>query len=201
MLQQASPPIILASGSATRRALLQAAGLHFTAVATGVDEDAVKREARVLDATPADTALRLARLKAQAVRQPDALVIGCDQILVCGGIWHDKPPTLQAARTQLAALRGRTHVLATATVVLRGGVELWHHAASPRLTMRAFSDAFLDSYLRAEGPALLASVGAYRLEGLGVHLFEAVHGEHSAILGLPVLALLGFLRASGVLMQ
>ncbi len=201
MLQAAEPPLVLASASASRRALLHAAGLRFQAVASDVDEDAVKREAQVLDATSAETALRLARLKAQSVRDAGALVIGCDQILVCDGVWYDKPPTLAAARTHLLALRARAHVLATATVVVQDGAELWHHLAAPRLTMRPFTEAFLDAYLEAEGSAVLGSVGAYRLEGLGAHLFEAVKGEHSAVLGLPVLPLLGFLRWFGVLVE
>ncbi len=198
MLQAATPLLVLASASATRRALLASAGLAFEAVATGVDEDAVKREARVLEATPAATALRLARLKAQAAPHPGAMVIGCDQILVCDGVWFDKPPTLEIARLHLLALRGRTHMLATATVALRDGVELWSHATAPRLTMRPFTDAFLRQYLQAEGDAVLTTVGAYRLEGLGIHLFDAVEGEHSAILGLPLLPLLGFLRGFGI---
>ena len=198
MFQAASPPLVLASASASRRALLASAGLRFEALATGVEEDAVKREARVLEATPAATALRLARLKAQAAPRPGAIVIGCDQILVCDGVWYDKPPTLEVARLHLLALRGRPHILATATVALRDGVELWRHAVAPRLTMRPFTAAFLRQYLEAEGQAVLATVGAYRLEGLGIHLFETVEGDHSAILGLPLLPLLGFLRGFGI---
>ncbi len=196
--QAPTPKLLLASASAARRALLAAAGLRFEAIAAGIDEDAVKRQARVLEATPAATALRLARLKAQTVADTDALVIGCDQILVCDGIWYDKPPTLEIARQHLLALRGRTHTLATATVVLRNGVELWHHEAAPRLTMRPFTDAFLAAYLDREGAAVLATVGGYRLEALGLHLFDAIEGEHSAILGLPLLPLLGFLRGFGI---
>ena len=198
MLQAAAPPLVLASASASRRALLASAGLQFEAVATGVDEDAVKRQAQVLEATPAATALQLARLKAQAISRPGAVVLGCDQILVCDGIWYDKPPTLQVARSHLLALRGRPHTLATATVAVRDDVELWRHATTPRLTMRPFTEAFLQRYLEAEAQAVLATVGAYRLEGLGIHLFEAVEGEHSAILGLPLLPLLGFLRGFGI---
>jgi len=194
-----APALVLASASETRRRLLASAGLAFEAVATGVDEDAVKREARVLGGSAEATALRLARLKAQAVGREGALVIGCDQILVCGGQWFDKPVSVEAAAVQLRALRGRSHMLATAMVALRGGAEVWHHVATPRLTMRGFSDAFLARYLAAEGAAVLGSVGAYRLEGLGVHLFDAMEGEHSAILGLPLLPLLGFLRGLGML--
>ncbi len=192
------PALVLASASATRRALLAAAGLRFEAVATDLDEPAVKREARELDASAEDTALRLARLKAQRVDRPDAVVLGCDQILVCAGTWYDKPANLDAARAQLMALSGRTHTLATAVVATRGGAEIWRHLTVPSLTMRAFSEACLDWYLAAEGEALLSSVGAYRLEGMGVHLFDEVQGEHSAILGLPMLPVLGFLRSCGI---
>ncbi len=189
---------MLASASTSRRALLLSAGLHFQAIATGVDEDAVKREARVLEATPAATALRLARLKAQAVRGADAIVIPRAQILVCTTIWHSKPPPLEISRPHLLAPPGRTHTLVTATVAVRDGIELWRHTATPRLTMRPFTEAFLRQYLESEGRAVLTTVGAYRLEGLGIHLFETVEGEHSAILGLPLLPLLGFLRGFGV---
>jgi septum formation protein len=192
--QAGSPPLVLASASLARRRLLSAAGLEFEACATGIDEAAVKDEARLLEATAESTALRLARLKAQAVDRPGALVIGCDQILVCDGQWFDKPATLDAARLQLRRLRGRPHVLATATAALRDGVELWRHVATPRLTMRPFTDAFLELYLAAEAGHVLGSVGAYRLEGPGVQLFDSIEGDHSAILGLPLLPLLGFLR-------
>jgi septum formation protein len=196
---QTGEPLVLASASAARRALLTAAGLRFEAVATRIDEDAIKREARVLGADAAQTARRLALLKAGAVDRPGAVVIGCDQILVCGGNWFDKPPTLEVARAHLRSLRGHAHTLATATVALRDGVEIWRHAASPRLVMRRFTDAFLDAYLAAEGEHVLGSVGAYRLEGAGMHLFDSVQGEYGAILGLPMLPLLGFLRNCGMI--
>jgi septum formation protein len=192
-MQAASPALTLASASVARRALLQSAGLVFDTCPAFIDEAAVKRDAGRDGLSAGDAALLLALLKARAVARP-GLVIGCDQILVCDGLWFDKPADLHTARGQLRALRGRTHSLATAMVVLRDGMELWRHLAMPHLTMRAFSDGFLDFYIKAEGAALLSSVGAYRLEGLGVHLFESVAGEHSAILGLPLLPLLGFLR-------
>lgn len=132
---------------------------------------------------------------------PDALVIGADQILVCDGTWFDKPADVATARTQLSALRGRTHVLATATVCCQAGQRRWRHVAKPRLTMRPFSDAFLDAYLAAEAADLTSTVGAYRLEGSGIHLFNRVAGAHDAILGLPLLPLLGFLRRTGVLLD
>jgi septum formation protein len=149
----------------------------------------------------ADTALALADLKAARVasRNPDALVIGADQILVCDGVWFDKPEDRDAARTQLQTLRGKSHSLATGVVCHRGSERIWQHSAAPRLTMRLFSDVFLEAYLAAEGDAVTLTVGAYRLEGRGVHLFAHVEGDHAAILGLPLLPLLSFLRQHGVL--
>ena len=143
----------------------------------------------------------LAEAKAARIarRHPGALVIGADQMLVCEGRWFDKPPDMATARAQLLALRGRPHELMTAMVCWRGGQRIWQHLARPRLVMREFSEAFLDAYLAAEGEAVLGSVGAYRLEGPGIQLFASVEGEHSAILGLPLLPLLGFLRQHGVL--
>jgi septum formation protein len=201
MIQIGEAPIILASQSASRRALLEAAGLVFDTQPARIDETSVKQSCQADGTTAADTATLLAELKAARIKTPGALVIGADQILVCGDTWFDKPSGLAQAREHLLALRGRTHTLVTAVVCMRNGARIWHHIAQPRLTMRAFSDTFLDNYIAAEGDALLETVGAYRLEGLGVHLFDAVDGEHSAILGLPLLPLFGFLRQHGVLAQ
>jgi septum formation protein len=142
----------------------------------------------------------LAAAKAQAVsaRHPDALVIAADQILAAGAVWFDKPGDLAAARAQLCALRGRSHELATACCAVAGGAVVWRGTSVPRLTMREFSDAFLEDYLAAEGEAVLGSVGAYRLEGRGVQLFAAIDGDYFSILGLPLLALIEFLRRRGV---
>ena len=201
MIQAATPRLVLASASATRRALLDSAGLRFEAQAAAVDEAAIKEAAQAEGIAPADAAIMLAEAKAERIarRDPDALVIGCDQLLVCEGRWFDKPADLAAARAQLLALRGRRHELVTAVVCHRQGGRIWQHVAVPRLVMRDFSDAFLDAYLAAEGERVTASVGAYRLEGPGVQLFASVQGEHAAILGLPLLPLLGFLRQHGVL--
>lgn len=203
--QQAEPALVLASSSATRRELLLRAGLRFEAVAAAVDEAAIKESARAEGIPPADAAILLAEAKARriATRRPEALVIGCDQLLVCpmddGDDWFDKPADGAAARAQLLRLRGRRHELVTATVAWRGGQRVWQDVTTPRLTMRAFSEAFLDAYLAEEGERVTASVGGYRLEGPGIHLFSRVEGEHSAILGLPLLPLLAFLRGHGVL--
>jgi len=139
-------------------------------------------------------------MKAARIRAPGRVVVGADQLLVCDGDWFDKPETIEAARRQLLLLRGKTHTLVTALVCMKDGVEIWQHVAHPRLRMRGFTDGFLDFYLATEGDALLACVGAYRLEGPGIQLFDSVEGEHAAVLGLPLLPLLGFLRQHGTLM-
>ena len=142
----------------------------------------------------------LAELKAQRVsqRHKDALVIGADQMLQCGGIWFDKPADLDHARGHLIALRGKTHELLSAVCVVRDGEVLWRHLESAQLTMRPFSDAFIDEYLAAAGDAVCASVGAYQLEGRGAQLFSRIEGDYFTILGLPLLPLLGFLVNHGV---
>jgi septum formation protein len=204
-LQRSEPVLVLASSSATRRALLARAGITFEALPAAVDEAALKEACQAEAIPPEDAAIILAEAKAERVarRVPDALVIGCDQLLVCRmedgtDRWFDKPADMTAARAQLQVLRAKTHRLVTATVAWRKGARIWQDITSPRLTMRAFSDTFLDSYLAAEGEALLASVGGYRVEALGIHLFSRIEGEHSAILGLPMVPLLGFLRGHGV---
>ena len=191
--------IVLASASRTRAAMLTAAGLDCAIDPAAIDEADMKQMAQAVGATAVDCALQLAELKARVVsdRHPDALVIGADQILVADGIWFDKPADPMSARRQLEALRGRTHELATAVCVVRNGDRLWQARCRPRLTMRRFSDAFLDAYLAAEGSAVLCSVGAYRLEARGIQLFLHIDGDHFAILGLPLVELLGFLRDRG----
>ena len=200
-LQRAEPRLILASASQSRRDLLEAAGLRFGVQPAHVDEAEIKLSARAEGMSAADTALALADLKASRVsgRAPQALVIGADQILVCEGVWFDKPVNCDAARHQLLALRGKSHVLATTVVCHLGGRRIWRHVVEPRLVMREFSESFLDAYLDAEGEAVTSTVGAYRLEARGVHLFERIDGDHATILGLPLLPLLGFLRQHGAL--
>ena len=175
--------------------------MTFDVLPSQVDEAEIKLAARAEGMSAADTALTLADLKAGRVagRAPQALVIGADQILVCDGAWFDKPADRDAARHQLLSLRGKAHVLATAVVCHYGGRRIWHHVVEPRLVMRTFSDTFLDTYLAAEGEMVTSTVGAYRLECRGVHLFERIDGDHAAILGLPLLPLLSFLRQHGAL--
>jgi septum formation protein len=202
-LQREEPRLVLATASSARQAVLAGAGLAFTAEAAAVDEAAIKESAQAEGIPAADAAMLLAEAKAQRIarRHPEALVIGADQMLVCEGRWFDKPVGLDGAREHLRVLRGRTHELVSALVCWRHGARVWQHLARPRLTMRNFSDEFLEAYLAAEGEAVLSSVGAYRLEGPGVQLFSRVEGEHGAILGLPLLPLLEFLRGHGVLLR
>ncbi|HEY3911174.1 MAG TPA: Maf family protein [Stellaceae bacterium] len=196
-----SSELILASASTARAGLLAAAGVAFRVAPAAIDEAALKRAFRADRRAASECSLALAEAKARWVsqREPRALVVGADQILVSAGEWFDKPADLGAARAQLQALRGRTHVLATAACVALAGERVWHIEVGPRLSMRCFSDAFLDDYLAAEGAALLGAVGAYRLEARGVQLFDRVEGDHFAILGLPLIELLGFLREFGAI--
>ena len=188
--------IVLASSSSTRRALLRDAGVDFHADAAAIDETEVKVGYRREGRKVVDLAMALAELKALRIsgRYPEALVIGADQILVCGDVWFDKPPDLDHARAQLMTLRGKTHSLVTAVVTVRGGVRLWHCLEVPQLTMRDFSSHFLDRYLNLTGEDALESVGGYRLEGMGIQLFAKIEGDYFSILGLPLLPLLDHLR-------
>jgi len=193
--------LILASASPARARLLAAAGLRVQVEAPLVDEGAIKSAFQVDGGAAADCALALAEAKARQVAENHrhALVVGADQILVCGNVWFDKPEGLGEARVQLQALRDRAHQLVTAACVVRNEDRLWHGVSSPKLTMRQFSEAFLDAYLDAEGTAIFGTVGAYRLEGRGIQLFADIEGDYFAILGLPLLELLCFLRSRGAL--
>jgi len=194
------PPLILASTSPTRRRVLENAGLDFEVAAPGVDEEEIKLSLKTTGASGAQIAETLAELKANRIsaKAEGALVIGADQILSCNGVLFDKPPDMDHARAQLQALRGKPHELLTAVCVAKNGGRVWHHNAIARLTMRQFSDDFLDEYLARAGEDVLGSVGVYRLEGLGSHLFSRIDGDFFTILGLPLLPLLGFLRENGI---
>lgn len=200
-LQNSDSLLVLASGSVTRRHLLNSAGLSCSVMSPDLDEAELKQKGMAEGWTAAETALRLAEAKALAVQKPDTFVIGADQMLSCNGTLYDKPPSLNAARQQLEALRGQTHTLHTAVVLCHQGKVVWHHVAEPKLTMRTFSSVFLEAYLAEEGTRCLSSVGAYRVEGPGLHLFERIEGEHAAILGLPLFPLLHALRDRGVILS
>ena len=191
--------LVLASGSDARRQMLEAAGLTFEVDAPRVDEEAAKASLRAEGLKPRDQADALAELKALSVSRtrPD-FVIGADQMLALGSEVFDKPKDTNEARQHLMRLRGQTHELITAAVVAREGAVIWRHIDTPKLRMRAFSDAFLDDYMMRAGEHVLRSVGAYQLEGLGAQLFERVEGDYFSVLGLPLLPLLAFLREHGI---
>ena len=190
---QLTQKLILASQSKIRGQILTGAGLPFTAMPSGVDEDVLKQ---AHDGDAASLAIKLAEAKAAQIEE-DGLVIGADQILQCGDRLFDKPRDMAEARRNLQIFRGQTHYLVGGVVLLHKGETIWSHSQSVALTMRDFSDAFLDAYLEEAGEAILASVGAYQLEGLGAHLFDKIDGDYFAILGLPLLPLLGALRQYG----
>jgi nucleoside triphosphate pyrophosphatase len=200
-LWRAADPLVLASGSKIRRTLLVAAGVALEVAPSDIDERAA--EAAAPSSSPAAVAALLARAKASAVARlhPGRLVLGADQVLALGDRRFTKPADRAAARAQLRALAGRAHELHSAIAFVQDGKVLFEHASTARLTMRAFSDTFLDRYLEAAGAAATESVGAYQLEGLGVQLFESVDGDYFTVLGLPLLAALDFLRRHGCLVS
>ncbi len=186
--------IILASGSAIRRQLLGSAGVLFSVQPAAVDESEIR--AQVLNESDcveaSDLAGILARAKAEAVShlRPDALVIGADQVLALGARLFEKPANMMEARATLDRLRGRTHTLHSAVTIAERGQVVWGDVQVATLTMRRFSDAFLDHYIARAGERICSSVGAYELEGLGLQLFDEIEGDYFTILGLPMLPLL-----------
>ena len=192
-------PIILASGSEIRAQLLRAAGLDVTAIAPRVDEAMIRQSLQAEAAKPHDIADTLAEMKAARVadKHPEALVLGCDQVLEFQGDILSKPETIAEARQQIIALRGHSHKLLSAAVLYDAGKPIWRHIAEATLTMRPVSDAYLDAYLARNWPGLSTSVGGYKLEEEGVRLFSAISGDYFTILGLPLLPLLGYLSLRG----
>ena len=198
MAQAPAERPILASASAVRARLLAAAGVAVQQAPSGVDEDALKADSGALGHEP--LALLLAEAKAGAVSaaHPGRLVLGADQLLVLGGRRFDKPRDRGEAAAHLAAFSGREHELVTAAAAVRDGAVLWRRTDRARLAVRTLAPAAIDAYLETAGPAALASVGAYQLEGPGAQLFERVEGDFFTVLGLPLLPLLEFLRGEGV---
>ncbi|MGO8917079.1 MAG: Maf family protein [Stellaceae bacterium] len=194
-------PLVLASASRIRALLLERAGLPVICDPAGIDEAEIKFGFRSAGRDAAGCAMALAEAKAAHVapRHPGALVIGADQLLVCGEAWLDKPEDPAAARRQLQSLRGKRHELVTAVALRRDDTLLWRRIERPVLLVRDFSDAFLDAYLAAAGDGVLGSVGAYQLEAMGIQLFARIEGDYFSILGLPLLPLLDFLRGAGAL--
>ena len=205
MLQKSKHQIILASNSSGRAALLKGAGIDFTKNAANLDERAIE-EALTVDGVcpdPADVALVLARAKAEYISagQGDAYVIGADQVLALGDKIFEKPVTMDIARENLLKFRGRTHYLHAAICVARNGETIWQHVETASMTMRDFSSDFLAEYLAEAGDSVKTSVGAYRLEETGIHLFEKIEGDYFTILGLPLIPLLDFFREQGIVVR
>ncbi|MGQ0588197.1 MAG: Maf family protein [Sphingosinicella sp.] len=193
--------LILASQSATRRRMLEAAGVPFEAVATGLDEDQAKTGLAAAGFGPRDMAEMLAELKAKSVAAPaDTLVLGADQTLeLDDGTMLSKPVSREDALDQLCSLSGRSHWLHSAAAILEDGESAWAATESVELAVRPLGEAFLRDYLDREYEAVRSNVGGYRVEALGGQLFERIDGSHFAIFGLPLLPLLAYLRERGLL--
>ncbi|WP_036260746.1 Maf family protein [Methylocapsa aurea] len=200
-LWRGAAPLLLASKSQTRRGLLAAAGIPFEIRDSAIDERGVEAPLLAEGAGAEEIARRLARAKALAVGAPNPgrLVLGADQTLGLEDRVFAKPRDRAGAAAQLEALSGRTHELYSAICVVRGNRILFEAAPAARLTMRRLSREFIETYVGLAGDSVLASVGAYQLEGLGIHLFEKIEGDHATVLGLPLLPLLAYLRAEGSL--
>jgi len=198
-----TPALLLASQSGTRRRMLEAAGVPFTAVAAELDEEAAKAELEQQRLDARELAERLAHLKARNVAAPAmTLVLGSDQTVErADGAILGKTSDLREARAQLLSLRGSAHRLHSAAVIYDSGAPAWSASESVTMHVRQFSEAFLDDYLAREGEAVLGSAGGYRIEGLGAQLFDRVEGSHFAVLGMPLLPLLAFLRERGVIRE
>lgn len=194
----AAIPVVLASTSAIRQALLRGAGVAFDAVSPGVDEATIKESLLAEGVGPRDVADALAEAKAVKVsRKRPGLVIGADQTLDLDGLLYDKVDTVDQARERLKGLRGKTHKLHCGMVVARDGQPIWREVVTTSLSMRPFTDAFLEAYLQRNAPGVLSSVGCYQLEGEGVQLFDHIEGDYFAILGLSLIPLLDLLRRHG----
>ncbi len=193
--------IILASGSVIRQELLKNAGVEFAVDPARIDEDAIRQSLEAEEATPRDIADTLAEFKARRIgeKHPEAMVIGCDQVLEFKGDVLSKPKDLDDAKAQLKRLRANRHKLLSAVVVYQDGKPIWRHVGEVRLMMRPFSDTYLDAYLLRNWDSIQHAVGCYKLEEEGVRLFARVEGDYFTVLGLPLVELLSFLTTRGVL--
>ena len=191
--------LVLASGSASRQAMLDAAGVAYEAVPAAIDERAL--ETGLGSASAAEVALALAGAKASAVSmlRPGALVLGSDSLVEAGGRRFDKPASREQATEHLRAFSGRTMQLHSAAALVRDGEVLWSHGEVAKLAVRTLTEAFIADYLAAEWPAVAGCVGVFRIEAMGVQLFESIEGSHFTVLGMPLLAVLAALREHGEL--
>lgn len=195
--------VILASGSSIRAKLLCDAGVTFSTKISKIDEASIISSLTAEKAKPHDVVDVLAEYKARrvAMKYNGAIVIGCDQILVCDKKIYEKAETLDAARSTLQSLRGKAHQLMSAVVIFEQGKPVWRHIGRAQLIMRDFSDSYVDGYIEKNRDTILSSVGCYKLEEEGVQLFSHIQGDYFTILGIPLLEVLGFLRSRGVLKQ
>jgi len=197
----ADEPLVLASKSAIRHAILRDAGIPVAVEPADIDERAIEQRSAKEDAGELAAVLACEKARTVAARFPGRLVLGADQTLALGERRFSKSADRAGARRQLAALRGQTHELHSAVALVRGSSVLFEHREVARLTMRSFSDEFLEAYLDAAGTAVTASVGGYQLEKVGIQLFEHIQGDHFTILGLPLVPLLEYLRTAGWLAE
>ena len=193
--------ILLASASEIRLQLLLAAGLAANALPARIDEQSVRIALQTEEASARDLADTLAEMKARKIAEkyPDAMVLGCDQVLELNGRLFSKPASPEEAATQLAALRGQTHRLLSAAVLYENAQPVWRHVGTARLTMRPFSDVYMNDYINRNWDSIRHAVGCYKLEEEGVRLFSAIEGDHFTILGLPLLPLLSYLSTRGII--
>lgn len=196
-----SQNIILASGSEIRKQLLVQAGVDVETIPARIDEDAIRAALEAEDANPRDIADTLAEYKARKIseKRPEALVIGCDQVLEFKGEVLTKAASIEEARKQLLRLRAQRHKLLSAVVVYQGGQPLWRHVGEVRLQMRAFSDSYLNDYLSRNWTSVQQAVGCYKLEEEGVRLFARIEGDYFTVLGLPLVEILNYLTTRGAL--
>ncbi len=196
-------PLILASGSEIRAQLLSNANVGYEIVKARVDEEMIKRSLQAEGATPRDVADALAEAKARKIslKRPEALVLGCDQVLDFNGTIFSKPQSVDDARNQLMLLRGQRHMLLSAAVLYQNGEPVWRYVGVVRLFMRQFSNGFLEDYLDRNFDSIRHSVGGYKLEEEGVRLFEKVDGDYFTVLGMPLVEILSYLTTRGDLPQ
>ncbi|CUH51466.1 Maf family protein [Shimia marina] len=192
-------PLILASGSEIRAQLLSKSNVGYEIIKARVDEDMIRRSLQAEGASPRDVADALAEAKARKVslKHPEALVLGCDQVLDFQGTIFSKPASVEDARNQLLLLRGNRHMLLSAAVIYQGGEPLWRHVGVVRLQMRQFSNDFLEDYLTRNFDSIRHSVGGYKLEEEGVRLFDKIEGDYFTVLGMPLLEILSYLTLRG----
>ena len=197
-LQLTHVPLVLASKSAIRAKVLQDAGLHVEIVPSHIDEDILKAE--IADPERLAEALAVEKAKTVSAQHPSSLIIGADQIMVCDGRQFDKPANMREARNNLKFLAGKQHVLLSGIALIQNNVCLWSQTVTAKLRVKQMTDAYLDAYLAAAGETILSSVGCYRLEDVGIQLFEEIEGDHLTIYGLPLLQLLPQLRNYGAVL-